>query len=140
MWIHQLLSRFGESRPCPGSAQGCSVLRKLLPLCQKRLNQRAAVAALALRADFTPTFSPHGETAMLVFSAAGFSACPRVFSLLTCFEMHPNMDTILPVVLQLLLLLMLPLSHLPLSCSTSPQRGNCRPIRFEPPMLDFHEQ
>ncbi|KAK5931265.1 hypothetical protein CgunFtcFv8_027427 [Champsocephalus gunnari] len=24
--------------------------------------------------------------------------------------------------------------------STSPQRGNCRPIRFEPPMLDFHEQ
>ncbi|XP_061895107.1 transmembrane protein 131 isoform X3 [Entelurus aequoreus] len=24
--------------------------------------------------------------------------------------------------------------------STSPHRGNCRPIRFEPPMLDFHEQ
>lgn len=26
------------------------------------------------------------------------------------------------------------------SRSTSPHRGNCRPIRFEPPMLDFHEQ
>ncbi|XP_037325757.2 transmembrane protein 131 isoform X2 [Pungitius pungitius] len=24
--------------------------------------------------------------------------------------------------------------------SASPHRGNCRPIRFEPPMLDFHEQ
>ncbi|XP_076004717.1 transmembrane protein 131 isoform X2 [Genypterus blacodes] len=24
--------------------------------------------------------------------------------------------------------------------STSPHRGNCRPIRFEPPMLDFNEQ
>ncbi|KAM4628602.1 transmembrane protein 131 [Polymixia lowei] len=24
--------------------------------------------------------------------------------------------------------------------SVSPHRGNCRPIRFEPPMLDFHEQ
>nr|XP_043900642.1 transmembrane protein 131 isoform X1 [Solea senegalensis] len=24
--------------------------------------------------------------------------------------------------------------------STSPHRGNCRPIQFEPPMLDFHEQ
>ncbi|XP_039984540.1 transmembrane protein 131 isoform X2 [Xiphias gladius] len=24
--------------------------------------------------------------------------------------------------------------------STPPHRGNCRPIRFEPPMLDFHEQ
>uniref|UniRef100_A0A3Q3WF37 Uncharacterized protein n=1 Tax=Mola mola TaxID=94237 RepID=A0A3Q3WF37_MOLML len=32
------------------------------------------------------------------------------------------------------------LSHLPVSRSTSPHRGNCRPIRFEPPMLDFHEQ
>ncbi|XP_067369702.1 transmembrane protein 131 isoform X3 [Channa argus] len=32
------------------------------------------------------------------------------------------------------------LSHLPVSHSTSPQRGNCRPIRFEPPMLDFNEQ
>uniref|UniRef100_A0A7N6BNT9 Transmembrane protein 131 n=1 Tax=Anabas testudineus TaxID=64144 RepID=A0A7N6BNT9_ANATE len=36
--------------------------------------------------------------------------------------------------------LLLLLSHLPVSHSTSPQRGNCRPIRFEPPMLDFHEQ
>uniref|UniRef100_A0A8C2IEA2 Transmembrane protein 131 n=1 Tax=Cyprinus carpio TaxID=7962 RepID=A0A8C2IEA2_CYPCA len=26
------------------------------------------------------------------------------------------------------------------SCSASSQRGNSRPIRFEPPMLDFHEQ
>uniref|UniRef100_A0A8C1FB92 Transmembrane protein 131 n=1 Tax=Cyprinus carpio carpio TaxID=630221 RepID=A0A8C1FB92_CYPCA len=26
------------------------------------------------------------------------------------------------------------------SCSVSSQRGNSRPIRFEPPMLDFHEQ
>uniref|UniRef100_A0A673CSM5 Transmembrane protein 131 n=1 Tax=Sphaeramia orbicularis TaxID=375764 RepID=A0A673CSM5_9TELE len=32
------------------------------------------------------------------------------------------------------------LSLLCLSHSTSPHRGNCRPIRFEPPMLDFHEQ
>ncbi|XP_068588184.1 transmembrane protein 131-like, partial [Cebidichthys violaceus] len=24
--------------------------------------------------------------------------------------------------------------------SAAPHRGNCRPIRFEPPMLDFHEQ
>uniref|UniRef100_A0A671V8Y0 Transmembrane protein 131 n=1 Tax=Sparus aurata TaxID=8175 RepID=A0A671V8Y0_SPAAU len=46
------------------------------------------------------------------------------------------MDTIFPI----LLLLLLPLSHLPVCCSTSPHRGNCRPIRFEPPMLDFHEQ
>uniref|UniRef100_A0A667ZTX3 Transmembrane protein 131 n=1 Tax=Myripristis murdjan TaxID=586833 RepID=A0A667ZTX3_9TELE len=37
-------------------------------------------------------------------------------------------------------LLFLLLSRLPLSHSTSPHRGNCRPIRFEPPMLDFHEQ
>lgn len=36
--------------------------------------------------------------------------------------------------------LVLLLSHLLVSHSTSPQRGNCRPIRFEPPMLDFHEQ
>uniref|UniRef100_A0A672GKI0 Transmembrane protein 131 n=1 Tax=Salarias fasciatus TaxID=181472 RepID=A0A672GKI0_SALFA len=36
--------------------------------------------------------------------------------------------------------LLLLLSHLPVSCSASPHRGNCRPIRFEPPMLDFHEQ
>uniref|UniRef100_A0A3B3VP55 Transmembrane protein 131 n=1 Tax=Poecilia latipinna TaxID=48699 RepID=A0A3B3VP55_9TELE len=36
--------------------------------------------------------------------------------------------------------LLLLLSHFPVSCSTSPHRGNCRPIRFEPPMLDFHEQ
>uniref|UniRef100_A0A6Q2WTT3 Transmembrane protein 131 n=1 Tax=Esox lucius TaxID=8010 RepID=A0A6Q2WTT3_ESOLU len=28
----------------------------------------------------------------------------------------------------------------PLSFSASPHRGNCRPIRFEPAMLDFHEQ
>uniref|UniRef100_A0A8C9F027 Transmembrane protein 131 n=1 Tax=Pavo cristatus TaxID=9049 RepID=A0A8C9F027_PAVCR len=26
------------------------------------------------------------------------------------------------------------------SCSVSLYRGNCRPLRFEPPMLDFHEQ
>uniref|UniRef100_A0A671VA90 Transmembrane protein 131 n=1 Tax=Sparus aurata TaxID=8175 RepID=A0A671VA90_SPAAU len=52
------------------------------------------------------------------------------------FEMHTSMDTIFPI----LLLLLLPLSHLPVCCSTSPHRGNCRPIRFEPPMLDFHEQ
>ncbi|KAG8003502.1 hypothetical protein GBF38_018662 [Nibea albiflora] len=49
------------------------------------------------------------------------------------------MDTIFHILL-LLLLLPLSLSHLPVSCSTSPHRGNCRPIRFEPPMLDFHEQ
>ncbi|KAA8589729.1 hypothetical protein FQN60_013094 [Etheostoma spectabile] len=36
--------------------------------------------------------------------------------------------------------LLLLLSHLHVSHSTSPHRGNCRPIRFEPPMLDFHEQ
>ncbi|XP_022623691.1 transmembrane protein 131 isoform X2 [Seriola dumerili] len=36
--------------------------------------------------------------------------------------------------------LLLLLSRVPLSRSTSPHRGNCRPIRFEPPMLDFHEQ
>uniref|UniRef100_A0A671VBC0 Transmembrane protein 131 n=1 Tax=Sparus aurata TaxID=8175 RepID=A0A671VBC0_SPAAU len=64
-----------------------------------------------------------------------------VVSVLVClashlFEMHTSMDTIFPI----LLLLLLPLSHLPVCCSTSPHRGNCRPIRFEPPMLDFHEQ
>ncbi|KAG7228706.1 hypothetical protein INR49_008484 [Caranx melampygus] len=47
--------------------------------------------------------------------------------------MHMNMDTIFPSLLLLL-------SRVPLSHSTSPHRGNCRPIRFEPPMLDFHEQ
>uniref|UniRef100_A0A665TWD4 Uncharacterized protein n=1 Tax=Echeneis naucrates TaxID=173247 RepID=A0A665TWD4_ECHNA len=36
--------------------------------------------------------------------------------------------------------LLLLLSHVPFFHSTSPHRGNCRPIRFEPPMLDFHEQ
>uniref|UniRef100_A0A4W6DTW8 Transmembrane protein 131 n=1 Tax=Lates calcarifer TaxID=8187 RepID=A0A4W6DTW8_LATCA len=36
--------------------------------------------------------------------------------------------------------LLLLLSRVPVSHSTSPHRGNCRPIRFEPPMLDFHEQ
>uniref|UniRef100_A0AAQ5XMF4 Transmembrane protein 131 n=1 Tax=Amphiprion ocellaris TaxID=80972 RepID=A0AAQ5XMF4_AMPOC len=36
--------------------------------------------------------------------------------------------------------LLLLLSQLPVFRSTSPHRGNCRPIRFEPPMLDFHEQ
>lgn len=36
--------------------------------------------------------------------------------------------------------LFLLLSQLPVFYSTSPHRGNCRPIRFEPPMLDFHEQ
>lgn len=67
-------------------------------------------------------------------------------SLLTCFEMHPNMGAIFPSALLQLpplllsLLLLLLLSQLPLSYSTSPHRGNCRPIRFEPPMLDFHEQ
>uniref|UniRef100_A0A3B3REH4 Transmembrane protein 131 n=1 Tax=Paramormyrops kingsleyae TaxID=1676925 RepID=A0A3B3REH4_9TELE len=35
----------------------------------------------------------------------------------------------------------LPSSHeSPFSCSSPLQRGSCRPIRFEPPMLDFHEQ
>uniref|UniRef100_A0A4W6DUA6 Transmembrane protein 131 n=1 Tax=Lates calcarifer TaxID=8187 RepID=A0A4W6DUA6_LATCA len=38
------------------------------------------------------------------------------------------------------LILLLLLSRVPVSHSTSPHRGNCRPIRFEPPMLDFHEQ
>uniref|UniRef100_A0A4W6DSD3 Transmembrane protein 131 n=1 Tax=Lates calcarifer TaxID=8187 RepID=A0A4W6DSD3_LATCA len=47
--------------------------------------------------------------------------------------MHTNMDTIFPSLLLLL-------SRVPVSHSTSPHRGNCRPIRFEPPMLDFHEQ
>lgn len=60
------------------------------------------------------------------------------FRPLTCSEMRQNVDPRSPVVL--LLLLTLPLSQLPLSRSTSPHRGNCRPIRFEPPMLDFHEQ
>uniref|UniRef100_A0A8C6TDC6 Transmembrane protein 131 n=1 Tax=Neogobius melanostomus TaxID=47308 RepID=A0A8C6TDC6_9GOBI len=44
-----------------------------------------------------------------------------------------NMGASLPTVLFLL-------TYLFLSRSTSPHRGNCRPIRFEPPMLDFHEQ
>uniref|UniRef100_A0A8C2WV74 Transmembrane protein 131 n=1 Tax=Cyclopterus lumpus TaxID=8103 RepID=A0A8C2WV74_CYCLU len=39
-----------------------------------------------------------------------------------------------------LLLLLLLSSHAPVSRSEAPHRGNCRPIRFEPPMLDFHEQ
>uniref|UniRef100_A0A8C4HI46 Transmembrane protein 131 n=1 Tax=Dicentrarchus labrax TaxID=13489 RepID=A0A8C4HI46_DICLA len=61
-----------------------------------------------------------------------------VTSVLVCLashllEMHTQMDTIFPILLLLL-------SHLPVSHSTSPHRGNCRPIRFEPPMLDFHEQ
>uniref|UniRef100_A0A4W4G610 Transmembrane protein 131 n=1 Tax=Electrophorus electricus TaxID=8005 RepID=A0A4W4G610_ELEEL len=30
--------------------------------------------------------------------------------------------------------------HISPFCSASSQRGNSRPIRFEPPMLDFHEQ
>uniref|UniRef100_A0A4W6DRH8 Transmembrane protein 131 n=1 Tax=Lates calcarifer TaxID=8187 RepID=A0A4W6DRH8_LATCA len=55
----------------------------------------------------------------------------NIFSV--CFEMHTNMDTIFPSLLLLL-------SRVPVSHSTSPHRGNCRPIRFEPPMLDFHEQ
>uniref|UniRef100_A0A8C9YB76 Transmembrane protein 131 n=1 Tax=Sander lucioperca TaxID=283035 RepID=A0A8C9YB76_SANLU len=49
------------------------------------------------------------------------------------FEMPVNMESIFPSLLLLL-------SHLHVSHSTSPHRGNCRPIRFEPPMLDFHEQ
>uniref|UniRef100_A0A8B9C7F7 Transmembrane protein 131 n=1 Tax=Anser brachyrhynchus TaxID=132585 RepID=A0A8B9C7F7_9AVES len=32
------------------------------------------------------------------------------------------------------------LEHFHFSCSVSLYRGNCRPLRFEPPMLDFHEQ
>uniref|UniRef100_A0A8D3BET9 Transmembrane protein 131 n=1 Tax=Scophthalmus maximus TaxID=52904 RepID=A0A8D3BET9_SCOMX len=43
------------------------------------------------------------------------------------------MDSIFPCLLLLL-------SRVPVFRSTSPHRGNCRPIRFEPPMLDFHEQ
>lgn len=50
------------------------------------------------------------------------------------FEMHTNMEAVFPILIFLLL------SHLPVSRSTSTHRGNCRPIRFEPPMLDFHEQ
>lgn len=61
-----------------------------------------------------------------------------VVSVLVClasrlFEMPVNMESIFPSLLLLL-------SHLHVSHSTSPHRGNCRPIRFEPPMLDFHEQ
>uniref|UniRef100_A0A8C6MK95 Transmembrane protein 131 n=1 Tax=Nothobranchius furzeri TaxID=105023 RepID=A0A8C6MK95_NOTFU len=48
------------------------------------------------------------------------------------FEMNLIMECLFP---HLLLLLPFPVFH-----STSPHRWNCRPIRFEPPMLDFHEQ
>uniref|UniRef100_A0AAX7VPR8 Transmembrane protein 131 n=1 Tax=Astatotilapia calliptera TaxID=8154 RepID=A0AAX7VPR8_ASTCA len=73
-----------------------------------------------------------GRAATLL-CAAGSSSC-----LLTAdsflFEMHTNMEAVFPILIFLLL------SHLPVSRSTSTHRGNCRPIRFEPPMLDFHEQ
>lgn len=48
------------------------------------------------------------------------------------FKMCANMDAVFLVVVLL--------SRLPFCHSTSKHRGNCRPIRFEPPMLDFHEQ
>lgn len=73
------------------------------------------------------------------WSHGHFKACSQtmVFVLVylasNLFEMATNMDAFFPVALLLL-------SHLPVSHSTSPHRGNCRPIRFEPPMLDFHEQ
>uniref|UniRef100_G3PKK0 Transmembrane protein 131 n=1 Tax=Gasterosteus aculeatus aculeatus TaxID=481459 RepID=G3PKK0_GASAC len=46
-------------------------------------------------------------------------------------ETHTDMETFVSLLL---------LTLLPVSRSASPHRGNCRPIRFEPPMLDFHEQ
>lgn len=121
------------------------------------VSEEAAIAAgavLALPVDFTPTFPSWRCHSVCFLGPAAVptcrpeentpdvvSPCAPMFSLLTCLEMHPNMDVTLPVTLQLLVvLLLLPLSHLPLSRSTSPHRGNCRPIRFEPPMLDFHEQ
>lgn len=136
------------TRVCPILAQVCSMLWKLLPLCQRKQRERRLQFLLYLRIWFP--LLPHGcflgpaavPTCRLSENMpAVLSSCAYIFSLLTGWEMHPNMDVTLPVTLQLLVMvLLLPLSHLPLSRSTSPHRGNCRPIRFEPPMLDFHEQ
>uniref|UniRef100_A0A673CUU4 Transmembrane protein 131 n=1 Tax=Sphaeramia orbicularis TaxID=375764 RepID=A0A673CUU4_9TELE len=64
---------------------------------------------------------PDGCNVLLMFLAAHL------------FERRTIMGAVFPSLLYVLSLLCL--SH-----STSPHRGNCRPIRFEPPMLDFHEQ
>uniref|UniRef100_A0A8C9Y6E6 Transmembrane protein 131 n=1 Tax=Sander lucioperca TaxID=283035 RepID=A0A8C9Y6E6_SANLU len=86
--------------------------------------------SMDLHGNFT-----HGNRAIYMGVVAW---AQTVVSVLVClasrlFEMPVNMESIFPSLLLLL-------SHLHVSHSTSPHRGNCRPIRFEPPMLDFHEQ
>ena len=149
--IHLLLSRFGQL---------CSTTRRVQPMLTSRCLCLREAALQRWREEMPLNFFWSSNFCLWIFTEVlhmeivhrswewsrahlnglwkkgqdtdfAVCACLRLASHL--FKTHPTMDSIFPSLLLLL-------SCVPVFYSTSPHRGNCRPIRFEPPMLDFHEQ